>query len=251
MWPAPEHRAASPGLLAFSSLKEGATHSKLERKSTAKEMSRKDYNEESAESLRKEIWMDGEPETGGWLPVLSAEHRFFEPVLGIFLMQYQRALLCHPRAPWQMLKCTATMAVPTTAKLKNWPEAKALWCWRARWSPWELLGLLLSSGGQDHQEGQLCTTAFDPEKACPHKKKPGTAVKQRSWLALEGKWISTMLGITNPDEKQMYFNACRTWASVSAWYCTHSFITWLQLCCCISLVSAELHSLSLDLLHTH
>lgn len=68
------------------------------------------------------------------------------------------------------------------AKLKNWPEAKALQCWRA---PWELLGLLLSSGGQDHQEGLLRTTAFDPEKACSTYEKPGRAVKQRSWLTLE------------------------------------------------------------------
>lgn len=50
MQPAPEHRAASPGLLGVSSLKEGATYSKLERKSIAKQMSRKDYDEESAES---------------------------------------------------------------------------------------------------------------------------------------------------------------------------------------------------------
>lgn len=49
MWPAPEHRA-TPGLLSFSSLKEGATHSKLERKSVTKQMSRKDYSAESAES---------------------------------------------------------------------------------------------------------------------------------------------------------------------------------------------------------
>lgn len=31
-------------------------------------------------SVSKEIWMAGEPETGGWLPVLSAERRFLEPV---------------------------------------------------------------------------------------------------------------------------------------------------------------------------
>lgn len=82
--------------------------------------------------MRKEIGMDGEPETGDWLPVLSAEHRVLEPVSGISVRQYQRAMLCHPRALWQMLSCAATMAVPTTAKLKKWPEAEALRCWRAQ-----------------------------------------------------------------------------------------------------------------------
>lgn len=168
MWAAPGNRATPPpGLLAFSSLEEGATHSRLERKSISKQMSRKDYNEESAESgtvWGKRYERMGEPETWCWLPVLSAEHRFLEPVLGIFIKQCQRAVLCHPGAPCQILNCAATVAVLTTATLKNWPEAKALQCWRAWWSPWELLGLLLSCDEQDHQEGLLCTTALDPEK---------------------------------------------------------------------------------------
>lgn len=43
-------------------------------------------------SVRKQIWTDGEPETGSCFPVLSAEHRSVKPVLGIFIMQYQRAV---------------------------------------------------------------------------------------------------------------------------------------------------------------
>lgn len=168
-----------PGLLAFSSLEEGAIHSKLERKSISEQMSKKDYNEESAESgtvWGKRYERMGEPETGGWLPVLSAKHTFLEPGLGIFIMQYQRAVLCHPGAPCQILNCAATVAVLSTATLKNWPEAKALQCWRAWWSPWGLLGLLLPCGGQDHQEGLLCTTALDPEKECP-------CLKSQEWLS--------------------------------------------------------------------
>lgn len=128
-----------------------------------------------------------------WELVASTEWRtqnFWARNDSFFIMQCQRAVIPryvqgHLSVPWQRLKCAAATALPTTAELKNWAEAKALRCWRAQCPPWEHMGLLLAHGGWDHLEGLLCTTAFYPEKVCSRYEKPGSAVRERSHLALE------------------------------------------------------------------
>lgn len=49
-------------------------------------------------------------------------------------------------------------------------------------------GLLFSSGGRDQQEGLLCTTASDPEKACPQmKSQEGLSNRDPGLLKNQGK----------------------------------------------------------------
>lgn len=194
------HRATSPGLPWASAASQAVWRREQpmgnQRKNTGKQMSRQGYNEESAETgtgwgKRKERM--GSLRLGAGCQCWMLNTEFLSQEWFIFrhfhntVPESSDCQVCAaaPECPMAEAEGTATTGVPTTAKLKNWAEAKALPCWRAQCSPWEHMGLLLAYGGWDHLEGPLCTAASYPEKVCARYEKVGSTVRERSHLALE------------------------------------------------------------------